>query len=179
MNPLDWLLAALLLFSTIKAFFVGFFREAFALGGLVVGFIAASWTYQSLGTRLAGLISTPPIAQLVAFLCVLATIMVLFTLIGRFMQKTASAIGLGILDRLAGAAFGFVRGCLLAIALLLAVTAFLPTAPWMKTSRFVPYFVQAAHAVSFVVPADLKHKLLDGINRIKHTSPDWIKLRSS
>lgn len=179
MNPLDWLLAAIVLYSTVKAFLIGFVREALALAGLIIGLFAACWTYQSLAGNLAGLVSSPPIAQLVAFVAVLAAIIVLFTLIGRLLQKTASAVGLGILDRLGGAAFGFLRGCGLCVALLLAVTAFLPTATWMQTSRFVPYFLQSAHAVSFVVPADMKHKLLDGISHIKHTPPDWIKLRSS
>ena len=34
MNPLDWMLAALLTYSTVRAFLQGFFREAFAVGGL-------------------------------------------------------------------------------------------------------------------------------------------------
>lgn len=179
MNPLDWLLAGLLFYSTVKAFIVGLIREAFALGGLIIGLLTASWCYQPLGNNLAGLISTPSIAQLVAFLLVLCAVMLVATLIARLIQKGASAIGLGILDRLGGAAFGFLRGYLLGVALLMAVTAFLPTAPWMKSSRLLPYFIPGSHAVSFVVPTDLKHKLLDGLHRIKHTQPDWIKLGSS
>ena len=101
--------------------------------------------------------------------------MVVFSIAGKLLRKTASAIGLGLLDRLGGAVFGFVRGCLLGVAVLMAFTAFLPTAPWIRDSRMAPYFLQGAHAVSFLVPEDLKHKLLDGAARIKHTTPDWIK----
>ena len=37
LNPLDWLLLALLAYSIVKAFLQGFFRSAFALAGLIVG----------------------------------------------------------------------------------------------------------------------------------------------
>ena len=175
MNPLDWLLTAILVFSTVKAAVQGFFREAFSLGGLLIGLFAASWLYHPLALRLAGLITTPQIAQFSAFFLILIAVAIAFSLTGKLLQKTASAIGLGIVDRLGGAAFGFLRGCLMGIALLMACTAFLPTAPWIQHSLLAPYFLQGEHAVSFLVPQDLKHKLLDGMSRIKHTAPDWIK----
>jgi len=175
MNPLDWLLIALLAYSVIKAFLQGFFREAFALGGLVVGLLLASWGYESASLHLTGLIASPPIAQFVAFLTILAITMVVFSIAGKLLRKTASAIGLGLLDRLGGAVFGFVRGCLLGVALLMAFTAFLPTAPWIRNSKMAPYFLQGGHAVSFLVPEDLKQKLRDGAVALKHTTPDWIK----
>ncbi len=175
MNPLDWLLIALLAYSVVKAFLQGFFREAFALGGLVIGLLIASWGYESAALHLTGLIASPPIAQFVAFLSILAITMVVFSIAGKLLRKTASAIGLGLLDRLGGAVFGFVRGCLLGVALLMAFTAFLPTAPWIRDSKMAPYFLQGGHAVSFLVPGDLKQKLRDGAKSIKHTTPDWIK----
>jgi membrane protein required for colicin V production len=175
MNPLDWLLIALLAYSVVKAFMQGFFREVFALAGLVIGLLIASWGYERAALHLSGLITSPPIAQFVAFLAILAVTMVIFSLAGKLLRRTASAIGLGMLDRLGGAVFGFVRGCLLGVALLMAFTAFLPTAPWIRDSKMAPYFLQGGHAVSFLVPADLKQKLRDGAAAIKHTTPDWIK----
>jgi membrane protein required for colicin V production len=175
MNPLDWLLAILLTYSVIRAMLRGFFQEAFALGGLILGFLFACWFYRSLAVDLKGLINSPQIAQLVAFLLILAVTMVVAGLVGKLLRHTASAVGLGFADRLLGAFFGLLRGALLGVALLLAVTAFLPTAPWIKNSHLAPYFLRTAHAVSFVMPSDLRIRLLDGLNRIKHTTPDWIK----
>jgi len=176
MNPFDWFLLALLGYSIVKAFIQGFFREAFALAGLVAGLLLASWLYRDAAQHLTGLITSQPIAQFAAFLGILAVTMIVFNLAGKFLRRTASAIGLALLDRLGGAVFGFVRGCLLGIAVLMAFTAFLPTAPWIRNSKLAPYFLQGAHAVSFLVPEDLRHKVLDGTDRIKHTTPDWIKL---
>lgn len=175
MNPFDWILVALLSYSIVKAFLQGLVREAFALAGLIAGMFVASWGYEALAVKLHGLIASQPIAQFAAFLGLLAVTMVIFFLAGKLIRKSASAIGLGLLDRLGGAVFGFVRGCLLGVALLMAFTAFLPTAPWIRDSKMAPYFLEAGHAVSFVVPQDLKHKLLRGAESIKHTTPDWIK----
>ena len=175
MNPLDWLLAILVVYSVIRAVIRGFFQEAFALGGLILGFLFACWFYRPLAIDLKGLITSLQIAELAAFLLILAGTMILASLLGRVLRHTASAIGLGFVDRLLGAVFGLLRGALLGVALLLAVTAFLPSAPWVENSHLAPYFLRAAHAVSFVMPSDLKLRLRDGLHHLKHTTPDWIK----
>ena len=175
MNPLDWLLAILLTYSVVKAAINGFFREAFALVGLVVGFLLAGWYYRTLAHNLAGLISSPPFAQFAAFLLILAGTMLLAALLARIFRRTASLVGLSFMDRLLGALFGLVRGALLGTAVLTAFTAFLPQGAWLQTSRLAPYFLQTAHAVSFVMPSDLRGKLRDGLVHLKHTAPGWIK----
>jgi len=175
MNPLDWLLAILLTYSVVRAAFRGFVREAFALGGLIVGFLVACWGYHAAAAKLSGLINSAPTAQFLAFLLILIGIMVAASLLGHILKKGASAIGLGFFDRLLGAAFGLIRGAILAGALLLSITAFLPTAPWIQNSLLAPYFLRAVHAVSFTMPAELKLRLREGLEKIKHTNPGWIK----
>jgi membrane protein required for colicin V production len=169
MNPLDWLLAILLTYSVIRAAMRGFFREAFALGGLVVGFILACWNFRNLALQLRGLVTSPPLSELLAFILILAACMVIATLLGKLLSKTASAVGLGFLDRLGGAAFGLARGALLGIAILLMMTAFLPASPWVQTSFLAPYFLRANHAVSFVMPYDLQLRLSGGLEHIRNT----------
>jgi len=175
MNALDWLLVLLLVYSVVRALLRGFFQEAFALAGLIFGFLFACWFYVSLAVDLKGLITSAEIAELTAFLLILAGTMIAASLLGRMLRHAASAIGLGLVDRLLGAAFGLVRGAFLGVALLFAATAFLPRAPWIENSHLAPYFLRAAHAVSFVMPSDLKQRLLDGLGHLEHASPDWIK----
>lgn len=175
MNPLDWLLAILLTYSIVRALIRGFFQEAFALAGLIFGFLFACWFYRAFAVDLRGLIGSPEVARLTAFLVILVATMLAGTLIGKLLRHTASAVGLGLADRLLGGLFGFFRGALLGVALLLSIIAFLPAAPWVQNSLLAPYFLRAAHAVSFVMPSDLKLRLLDGSRGLKHTKPDWIK----
>ncbi len=174
-NPLDWLIAALLLYSAVRAALNGLVREAFALAGLVVAFPLACWYYHPLALQLKNLLTTPATAQLASFGLILAAVTIAASLLGRLLRRGARTVGLGFLDRLGGALFGLLRGAGIAVALLLAVTAFLPTAPWVVHSRLAPYLLRAAHAVSFTMPENLRLRLSEGLGSLKHSSPDWIK----
>ncbi|HEY1994510.1 MAG TPA: CvpA family protein [Edaphobacter sp.] len=175
MNLFDWFLIAMLAFSTITAFLRGIILELFSLGGLIAGILLASWNYKNIAVLLVRLITRPAIAEIVAFLLIIIGVMVVCTLIGKALNRTAHAIGLGFFDRLLGALFGFARGCLFGVAILMAIAAFLPHSAWIANSRLSSYFLAGAHAVSFVVPHDLQQQILNGAQQLKHNAPDWIK----
>ena len=175
MSLFDCFLVAILAYSTILAFVRGIILELFSLAGLIVGILLAAWNYHHVALLLSRFIATPATAQIVAFLLIIIGVMVLSTLLGKALNRTAHAIGLGFFDRLLGAGFGFVRGCLLGVAILMAVAAFLPRSQWIANSQLTPYFLAGAHAVSFVVPHDLRQQILDGAEKLKHDAPDWIK----
>ena len=178
MNLFDCLLVAVMAFSIIQALFRGLLLELFSLVGLAAGVLLAAWNYPLLASPLSRFITTPAVANVVAFLLIAIGIMILAAILGRMIHTAAHAIGLGFFNRLGGAAFGLVRGWLVGVAIVMAVTAFLPTADWLKNSRLTPYFLAGAHAVSFVVPHDLEQLILDGATQLKHNAPDWIKPHS-
>jgi membrane protein required for colicin V production len=175
MNLFDWLLVAVLAISTVEAFLRGLLLELFSLIGLIAGILLAAWNYSLLARVLGSVISNPSIANVVAFLLIALGVMLLAATFGRIMHSAAHAVGLGFFNRLGGAAFGLARGWLVGVAILMAVTAFIPSVDWLKNSRLTPYFLEGAHAVSFVVPHDLEQLILDGAQQIKHNAPDWIK----
>lgn len=174
-NPLDWFLMAVLLYSAVRAALRGFVRECFALGGLLAGFLLACWYYQPLARTLHGLLNSPTMAQFIAFLLIVVAVMAAATLLGTLIHRTATTIGLGFLNRAAGAAFGLIRGAIMASAFLLALAAFLPASPWVQGSRLAPYLLGGTHALSFLMPSELAVRLSEGRDRLKHTIPGWIK----
>ena len=178
-NAFDWLLVAILAWSTMMAFLRGIIRVLFSFAGLIAGILLASWYYRNLAIRLHRWVSSLPAAEMMSFLLIAVAVMVLVGLIGRLVHRTARAVGLGIPDRLLGGLFGFARGCLLGVAVLMAIAAFLPGSAWVAESRLKPYFLDGAHAVSFVVPNDLQRRILHGAEALKHNAPDWIKLHST
>ncbi len=175
MNLFDWFLIAILAYSTVMAFVRGIILELFSLGGLIAGILIASWNHNHVALFLGRLITSPATAQIVAFLFIVIGVMVLSALLGKAFNRTAHAIGLGFFDRLLGAIFGFVRGCLLGVAITMAIAAFLPHSAWIASSQLSSYFLAGAHAVSFVVPHDLQQQILNGAELIKHNAPHWIK----
>lgn len=178
MNGFDCLLIAVLAYSTLTAFMRGLLRELFSLGGLVVGILLASWNYPWLAQKFGSFIPTLATANIVAFLLIALGVMVLSAIMGKLLRKTADAVWLGFFDRLGGAGFGLIRGCLLGVAILMAAAAFLPESAWVRKSQLAPYFLTGAHAVSFVVPHDLRQRILEGAVELKHNAPGWIKPHS-
>ncbi|MDW5266737.1 MULTISPECIES: CvpA family protein [Acidobacteriaceae] len=175
LNYFDWILIAILTWSTIMAFVRGLLLELFGLGGLIAGILLAAWNYPAVASVLGHVITEKAVANVVAFLFIAVVVMILCALVGKALHHTANAIGLGFFDRLLGAVFGYLRGCLLCVAILMAVTAFLPPTTAVAKSSLTPYFLAGAHAVSFVVPHDLRQLILNGAEQLKHTAPDWIK----
>jgi membrane protein required for colicin V production len=178
MNLLDWFLIAILACSTVLAFTRGLLQEIFSLGGLIAGILLASWNYHSLAPLLTRFISDSAAANVTAFLVIAIGVMLLCAIAGKMLSRTADVIGLGFFNRLLGAVFGFARGWLIGVAIMMAAAAFLPPAPWITNSHLAPYFLVGAHAVSFVVPHDLQQLIYDGANELKHNAPDWIKLHN-
>jgi membrane protein required for colicin V production len=175
MNLFDWMLLAILAYSTIIAFVRGIILELFSLGGLIAGILLAAWDYKYVATFLEDFITTSSTAQIVAFLIIAASVMVLSAFLGKALNRTAHAIGLGFFDRLLGAVFGFARGCLIGVAILMAVVAFRPRSDWVENSRLSPYFLAGVHAVSFVVPHELQQQILNGVEQLEQNAPNWIK----
>ncbi|SNS82166.1 membrane protein required for colicin V production [Granulicella rosea] len=175
LTAFDWLLIGVLAWSMIAAFMRGLIRVLFSLGGWVAGILLASWNYRLLAPRLLGWAHPLATAQAVAFVLILVGVIILASLLGRLLRKTVSAVGLGFLDRLGGAVFGFVRGCLVGTAIMMLIAAFSPGSDAVAKSTLTPYFLAGAHAVCFVVPADLQAKFANGATRLKHNAPDWIK----
>jgi membrane protein required for colicin V production len=175
LNPLDWILVAILALSAIHALFRGLILEFFSLAGLFCGILLAAWNYPQIASKFGGFITNPAIAKMVAFLTIAIGAMILAAILGRIIHRSAHALGLGFFNRLGGATFGLLRGSLMGVALLMALTAFLPGSGWLKNSSLAPYFLAGAHAVSFVVPHDLRQLILDGGAELKHNVPDWIK----
>ena len=175
LNPLDWLLLALLVYSAVRAALNGIFREAFSLGGLLVAFPLACWYYHPLALQLHNLLTAPAVAELTAFALILTAVTVAASAAGRLLRQGARSVGLGFADRLGGLLFGLLRALVAEAAVLLAITAFLPTAPWIVHSRLAPSLLHAAHAVSFTMPRDLRQRLAEALTHLNHSTSYWIK----
>ncbi len=167
-NEFDWLLLFLLSWSLVQAFVRGIIRELFGLAGTILGLLLASWNYPALSTWLSGWITFPVASEVAAFLAISVGVMFAFTLLGRLLRGTAHTLGLGLLDRIAGAGFGLLRGGVLSMGILMAAAAFCPPQNLVANSRLAPYFLAAAREVCFVVPPDLQRRVTGGIASIRH-----------
>jgi membrane protein required for colicin V production len=175
MAIVDWVIAAIVILAVIGAAKNGFFIEAFSLGGVVLGLLIASWNFQRLMPWLLHVVHTPAVAEAISFLAIALAIMVVAGVVGQILHRTAHTIGLGWLDRLVGAAFGFLKGCIVVTLGVMALAAFFPQSGWLDHSRLAPYFLSAAHTTTAVTPTELGERIREGVKIIRDAQPDWLK----
>ncbi len=170
MTLVDVGIVAIIVLSTLGAISQGLLRELFSLAGLIIGLVVASWNYARLAVPLSHWIHSQGIVDTIAFLMIAFGIMLIAGLIGSMLRKTVQIIGLGWLDSIFGAVFGFVRGCILVMVTMIAIAAFRPGAPWLEGSALAPYFYPGVRALSAQSPAALKEKIIFGITILEHPS---------
>lgn len=161
-NVLDWLLAASLAISICTAFLKGLIASLVSLFGLCAAtFTAIAYTPRMAAVLLAW-VGSPLIARPGAFMLILAAVYLSVTLVGRLLHGVCRAVGLGFLDRMAGAVFGLVRGTLLLVSLALPLEPYLQHSVEGRSSLLLPFLLQVSHGVFSVVPQDMRDHLSAG-----------------
>lgn len=123
MSTLDIILALFLFYFAFKGFTNGFIISIATLAGLILGFYAAShfseftanWLQHDMGLKSSNI-------KLIAYIVTFVIVVVLIFLLGRFLTGMVKTVGLGIVNRLAGALFGIAKGLLIASFLFLLFT---------------------------------------------------------
>jgi len=90
------------------------------------------------------------------------------------LKKLIHGVGLGWLDRLAGLAFGLLRGALLVTLCIVALAAFFPDTRWLGDAQLAKYFLGTVHLTTQMTPQDLKHRILEGLRVLRKDSPAWL-----
>ena len=167
MNALDWIILVILLFSALLAAAQGFFFEIICLAGAIVGFLVAAWGYGKLSPWFVQYVKVPAIADLAGFLAIFLSVVLLAGAVARIARWMVHEAGLRSVDRVLGAAFGFVRGMVIVTAGLLAITAFVPDSPELSGSQLAGFFLVAGRGASWLAPAEVRQKFRDGIIKLR------------
>ena len=173
MSWVDLAIVVVIAASVLAGIAQGFLRSACSLIGLVFGLALADWNYARLGMEFRPIVRKEAIANAIAFLIIALVVMVLANLVGVMLQRTMSWMGLGCLDKIAGAIFGFFQGALLVTLCILVTVAFFPGATWMADARLPQYFVGALHVSMHMSPSELSDKVRSGLRTLEHDSPRW------
>ncbi|HEY3705115.1 MAG TPA: CvpA family protein [Terracidiphilus sp.] len=174
MTAVDWAVVIILVCAVLGGLLQGFFRSVCGLLGVVLGLLIAAWNYGKLAALFLPLVQVPAIANTMAFLLIAIIVMALIGLIGNLLAKAFRLLGLGWLDGLAGAVFGFFQGVLLVVIGILVVVAFFPQAHWIADARLPRMFFGACHVSANVTPAELGERVRNGLHAWEAESPRWM-----
>jgi membrane protein required for colicin V production len=176
---IDWVIVIVMAVSVISGLSQGFFRSACGLAGLLIGLEVASWNYGRVSAVLLPIFRVKAISDAVGFILIAVLVLAIFAVIGALLAKAFKLIGLGCLDGLAGAVFGFFQGIILVTLGILAIVAFFPESNWLTEARLPKMFFGVCHLSTNVSPAELSHRVRDGLKVLEHESSGLINPKKS
>jgi membrane protein required for colicin V production len=139
MTLFDYAVLAILAASVLLSVLRGFVREVIALGAWVAAFLAASLLGATVASWLVTSIADASIRALVAFGAVFLVTLLSVSLLAMLVSGLMRKAGLGLEDRLLGGFFGFARGLLIVMVLvLLAGLTKLPRQPAWTDAMLSP-----------------------------------------
>jgi membrane protein required for colicin V production len=168
-NFLDILLLLIVGWNIVGGFQEGFARVGVSFAATVLGILFGFWFYSIPAGYIQDYIRSDTAANLFGFFFVFILFVIAGAIIGRMLSKMIKAVGLTFLDRLGGAGVGFVRGSLLALAMVTVITAFSPAPPpsFIADSRVMPYVSSAASVLSWIAPSRLKTGYRESLEKLR------------
>ena len=121
MNILDLVLLALTALSIVLGFWRGVIRESFAVLAWVLGFPMASHFAPDVRRWLDLADTSPALSYMLAWLLVFMAVWLVCHGLAMLLSGALSMVGLGIVNRLLGAAFGLTRAALSLLVLSIVV----------------------------------------------------------
>lgn len=153
MTWFDILLLLLVGGMTLRSMTRGAVREAASLAGWVVAFYVAMNFGAKVAPMLPKSMTEGSVGAVILFLVMFVGTRILVWLLGRMLSRLLSAVGLSLLDRLIGAAFGVCKAMVIAVALvLIAGMTDLPKKPFWQNAVFSPVMVSLAKMAMPLLP---------------------------
>lgn len=179
-NWLDIVLLVVTLAAVASSVRNGFTREIVGLVSVAVALVGGIWFYGTAGGLLEPYLSSRGLANFCGFLIVFFGVLMAGSLVGFLLGKVLKLAGLSFMDRLLGAAFGFIKGVLVSIALIMAIVAFAPapkgTAPAaVVRSQLAPYVIEASNWLTAMAPRELKDAFASRYQQIKKIWRDTVR----
>ena len=160
MTAFDYAVLAVIAASGLLGFWRGLVSEILALAAWVVAFLASRAEAAEVAGWLTGQIAEPGIRLAVAYVLVFVGVLLVFAIARMLVSLMLKAAGLGLLDRLLGAAFGALRGILAAwMAVLVAGMTPLPRTEWWRDAVLAPPLETAVIAAKPWLPAEAARRI--------------------
>lgn len=160
MTIFDYSVLGILGLSVLLSLARGVVRELISLAGWVVAFMAANSLAGGLAPMLPSGIAGEPLRELLAFTAMFLSTLLAMGMLAMLMSALVKTAGLGLADRFLGSLFGFVRGFLVVLVIVLAAgfTA-LPQEPFWRKAVLSEPLETAAIMVLPWLPQDFAGRI--------------------
>lgn len=160
MTILDYVVLGIIFISILVSIMRGFVREILSIAGWVVAFMVASSFAGYFEPMLPASVTGGSLRILVAFIVVFISVLLVMMLVTMMLSAVIKSVGLGFIDRLLGAFFGFLRGFIVVMILvLIAGLTGLPKQPFWQQALLNRPLEEAATKAATWLPNEISSRI--------------------
>ena len=137
MNTIDIVILILLLIGGLNGLRQGFIKAFANLVGWIFALIVAAKYAVVLAPSMTALSSDPVVQKIAAFAFIVLVIVVLTWIVTAVLNGVLKSLKLGQLNRLAGGAFGTLKGLLIVLITIQGIGPWVESSTYWKQSKFV------------------------------------------
>lgn len=160
MTILDYVVLGIIFVSILVSIMRGFVREILSLAGWVIAFMTAGSFAGQFEPMLPSSITGESLRILIAFVVVFISVLLVMMLVTMLLSSAIKSVGLGFIDRLLGAFFGFLRGFVVVMILvLIAGLTGLPKQPFWQQALLNRPLETAAMEIVAWLPNEISQRI--------------------
>ena len=153
MEPLDWVMVAVLAASFLLGAWRGLVFEVLSVISWIAAFLVAQWLAPDAAAMLPMAGTGEAVCYAAGFILVFIAVVFAGGLLAWLTKKLVEAVGLRPIDRALGAAFGLIRGAVLLLALAVVVNMTpLKRGEWWTESKGAEVSTSALKGLKPVLP---------------------------
>ncbi|HSX20408.1 MAG TPA: CvpA family protein [Gammaproteobacteria bacterium] len=170
LNTADVCIILTLLISTGIGIYRGFIRETLTVITWIVAAVAAYLYGAKVGEYIVFL-DNAGVRRAIGMLIIFMGVILIGLLVKKILVKAGKLAGVSTIDRIAGAAFGIIRGAVIVVLVLLVSSKNITSQDWYKKSKLMPKFAEAADATAKATPKSWKEDVVQGIESMTKDQP--------
>ncbi|MFW2178090.1 MULTISPECIES: CvpA family protein [unclassified Moraxella] len=169
MSGLDIIILATLVIGLWQGFNNGLMRSLVGLFGWLIALVCASVFAKPLAPMFLGVVNSPILSVVIAFLAVALTVIVILQVVLWVLNSTLKGLKLSFVDKLAGAVFACGKNLLVVMLMLNLIMPFVAQRDfWQKsaiTQALVPYMPFAVN-LSKRIASGVSESTHEGVNQL-------------
>jgi len=150
-----------IIISMLLGLWRGLVKEAFSLAAWITAVFIAGFFSASLADLMINMLDNATVRRVLASAILFVLVMFIGVLLGNFMSKLSTAIGLKGVDKALGSLFGVLRGLIIVLLVLFLTTPFEFSQTWYQDSIFVPYMMTVLENVAILADYELTPPTVD------------------
>jgi membrane protein required for colicin V production len=169
MSTVDFFVVVVMILSVLLSVLRGFTREVLTIVGFVGSAVAVIYGLPIVGPMFEGMFKDPTTAKIAAGLALGLGTLIVISVISHQIAKGINKVGLGMVDRTLGIAFGAARAalvlCLMYIGIRWVSGGVMPV--WITEAKSTPYIAQGSDKLVSILPANIQADIQPGEEKIK------------